>query len=225
MIKKELTYAAFMEALQVMLAEGQKPSVRVLRARLGGGSNSTIVEYLRRWRSESALEESAAGHELSDSIKSSLRAEFGRVAQIIRTDESLQRAQIEAQLQETAELLKESETRYQELETQLQTEQATAQQSILSLEKQLSTREERINTLEYQIQKFSEQLKTTLIEQNTAHHTAAKAEGRAELAEEMILKLETQLTDASREQETLKQALKAAEIQVAVLKSHTAIEN
>jgi hypothetical protein len=51
------------------------------------------------------------------------------------------------------------------------------------------------------------------------------AEGRAELAEEMILKLETQLADSSQEQETLKQALKTMEIQVAVLKSRTVMEN
>ena len=47
----------YIETLRVMLAEGLPPSVRVLRARLGVGSNSTIVEYLRRWRSESALGE------------------------------------------------------------------------------------------------------------------------------------------------------------------------
>ena len=51
MNKNNLTYAVFLDGLQAIQAEGLAPSVRTIRARIGG-SHSTLMEFFRRWRSE-----------------------------------------------------------------------------------------------------------------------------------------------------------------------------
>ena len=218
MNKKELTYVSFIETLRVMLAEGLPPSVRVLRARLGVGSNSTIVEYLRRWRSESALGETVE-EGISESFKTALRAEFGRVAQVVRADDAVQLSQAHTQLQEVTDLLRELEARGNELEAQRQAEQAAARQMALALEKQLAARDERVSELERRLNQLSEQLTEVVAEKTAAQVAVAKAEGRVEQAEKTIQKSEQQLEATSRERDALKKSLHEAEIQAAVAES------
>ena len=75
MIKNDLTYAAFLDTLRVIQAEGLTPSVRLIRARVGA-SNSTLIEYFRRWRGESEAARQI-DEEVSPAVLDALKADFG----------------------------------------------------------------------------------------------------------------------------------------------------
>lgn len=49
--RKRITYNAFVKAIREITEEGQSPSVRTIRSRIGG-SNSTLLQYLQRWEKE-----------------------------------------------------------------------------------------------------------------------------------------------------------------------------
>ena len=77
--KEALTYALFSETVDAMSADGKTLSVRAIRS-LIGGSNSTLLEYLQRWRNETSILAPTDGI-VSEPFKQALRAEMGRVAQ------------------------------------------------------------------------------------------------------------------------------------------------
>ena len=137
MNKNDITYAGFLDALRTIQAEGLTPSVRIIRARVGG-SNSTLVEYFRRWRSE-AESAKQIGENVSSALLDALKAEFGRIAQIVRADSSAQISKAENEVKEISDLLKESERNLARSESQ--NEETAAQ--LLELEKKLAALEAR----------------------------------------------------------------------------------
>jgi DNA repair exonuclease SbcCD ATPase subunit len=179
--KEAVNYELFMKTVDAMTAEGQTPSVRVIRS-LIGGSNSTLLECLRRWRSETSTL-APADDAVSEPFKQALRAEMGRVARTACQGVETQLIEEKRQAEEARSLLKETETRFEELESQYQAEQEQAAKNALSFEKQLAARDEQVAELRRQIDKLEARFKE-------ATKLAHEMEIRAAVAESRVTDLE-----------------------------------
>lgn len=152
--KDQVTFASFINAANELKEEGQQPSVRLIRLKIGG-SNSTLLEYLRRWHSETALAASV-DHQISAPLKDALLTEFGRVTQVLREKLQAEIDQERQQNKETRDLLSETENRCAEIEAKAHADREQAAASILKLEKQLAAANERAAELQRQADKASE---------------------------------------------------------------------
>lgn len=152
--KDQVTYANFIKATNELKEEGQQPSVRLIRLKIGG-SNSTLLEYLRRWHSETVLAASV-DHQISVPLKDALLTEFGRVTQVLREKLQAEIDQERQQNKETRDLLSETENRCAEIEAKAHADREQAAASILKLEKQLAAANERATELQRQADKASE---------------------------------------------------------------------
>ena len=152
--KDQVTYSSFIKAANEIKEEGQQPSVRLIRLKVGG-SNSTILDYLRRWHSETALSASV-DHQLSEPLKEALLTEFGRVTQSLREKLQAEINQERQQNKEIGELLAEAETRCAEIETRANTDREQSAAAILKLEKQLAAANERAAELQRQADKAAQ---------------------------------------------------------------------
>lgn len=152
--KDQVTYANFIKAANELKEEGQQPSVRLVRLKIGG-SNSTLLEYLRRWHSDTALAASV-DQQISDPLKDALLAEFGRVTQSLREKFQAEINQERQQNKEICELLAEAESRCAEIEAKAHSDREQAAAAILKLEKQLSAANERAAELQRQADKAAQ---------------------------------------------------------------------
>lgn len=73
----QITYQSVSTVCETLQAAGQTPSVRKVRAQIGG-SFSTISEYLTQWRLQTQ-QASSASHELSAALQKALLAEFSQI--------------------------------------------------------------------------------------------------------------------------------------------------
>lgn len=178
--KNQLTYQAVVKAINELKADGHTPSVRLIRTKVGG-SNSTLLEYLRRWQGEAALA-STTEEGISDIFLQSLKAEFGRMTLAIREKYEAALQQEKQQNKESQELLTESENRIADLETLAREHKEKTDQAILKLEKQLAAAMERTAEAQRQADKAlakadkqieSLQQKNTLV-QNENHQSQIK---------------------------------------------------
>jgi chromosome segregation ATPase len=160
--KDQVTYASFIKAANELKEEGQQPSVRLIRLKIGG-SNSTLLEYLRRWHSETALAASV-DHQISAELKDALLTEFGRVTQVLREKLQAEIDQERQQNKETRDFLLETENRCIEIEAKAQADREQAAASILKLEKQLAAANERAAELQRQADKASEKADKEIFE-------------------------------------------------------------
>ncbi len=149
--KEQVTYQAVTKAINELKAEGQIPSVRLIRAKVGG-SNSTLLEYLRRWQSEVALA-LATEDNISEGFQQALKAEFGRMTLAIREKYEAALQQERQQNKESQELLTEAETKIADMDSQARENKEKFDQTTLKLEKQLSVVTERAAELQRQIDK------------------------------------------------------------------------
>jgi chromosome segregation ATPase len=219
--KGPINYAAFAKAANEIKASGQTPSVRLVRSRLGGGSNSTLVEYIRHWHSENALA-STVDDNISEPFKQALLAEFGRVVKNVRDHLEEQLSQERTQAKETNDLLSESEARTTELEEQLKEEKQESDKTILQLEKQLAAMEERSTELQRQIDKLEEHLKESVIAQELARTESAKAQIQLERADKTAEKSEKRMEELNEKIAALQESAHRAEIKAAVAEARVA---
>jgi DNA repair exonuclease SbcCD ATPase subunit len=185
--KEAVSYGVFMEAIHSISAEGQTPSVRILRSMIGG-SNSTLLEYFRRWRSEMSspsLTDDSFSTEianLSESFKQSVRAAMGRATRAACQSLEDQLTEEKKQAEEARNLLEETETHLGKLEAQYQLDQEQAAQKVLCFEKQLAARDEQVAELRRQIEKLETRFQEAT---KLAHET----EIRAAIAESRVADL------------------------------------
>ena len=151
--KEQVTYQAVVKAINELKADGHTPSVRLIRSRVGG-SNSTLLEYLRRWQGEIALA-STTEDNISEVFQQSLKAEFGRMTLAIREKYEAALQQEKQQNKESQELLSEAETKVADLELQARENTEKSDRAILKLEKQLAAAIERTAELQRQADKNS----------------------------------------------------------------------
>lgn len=179
--KEQITYQAVVKAINELKADDQVPSVRLIRSKVGG-SNSTLLEHLRRWQGEAALA-STTEEGISEIFQQSLKAEFGRMTLAIRDKYETALQQEKQQNKESQELLAESENRIADLEVQAREYKEKSDQAILKLEKQLAAAVERTAEAQRQADKVlakadkqieSLQQKNTQL-QNEHHQSQIKA--------------------------------------------------
>lgn len=149
--KEQVTYQVVAKAINELQADGQTPSVRLIRSKVGG-SNSTLLEYLRRWQSDTGLA-SAIEENISEVFQQALKAEFGRMTLAIRGRYEALLQQEKQQNKESQELLAEAETKIADLELQARDNKEKSDQAILKLEKQLAAATERTAELQRQSDK------------------------------------------------------------------------
>lgn len=140
MAKSEsITFQSVAKLCNDMVIVGNKPSVRKLKAQLGG-SHSTLSEFLNQWRTQQALAHSNE-NELSEEFNQALLAEFSRVTEVVREKSKLLLNEKDEQLTEERELLAEYESRVVALEKALKESEEKVQSVQLALEKKLAVAE------------------------------------------------------------------------------------
>lgn len=114
----EITYPAVAAAAESLEQEGLEPSVRLVREKLGGGSNTTITPFLRKWKAARA-----ARDESSVQINPAINDLF-----------LVQLAEVATQASNKAELrAKEAEDAFDELARQMAETEAQLNSSNASL--------------------------------------------------------------------------------------------
>ena len=206
MNKNDLTYAAFLNAVQVIQAERLTPSVRIVRARVGG-SNSTLVEYFRRWHSDSEATKQI-DENVSSALSDALKAEFGRIAQIVRTDSAARLAKADGEVKEISDLLKESERNLERSESQ--NKEITSYG--LELEKKLAAQEARLLDSKEEITRLTHKLSETA-------DALVRSQAQAEQSLSALKTAEQKISEQHTEIESHRQARHAAEVRAAVAES------
>ena len=214
MKKEHITYPLFLQTVNQIKAEGQTPSVRLVRSRIGG-SNSTLLEFLRRWQGESALA-SSIDETISDDLRQALLIEFGRVTKNVRENLETLLVQEKAQSNEANDLLNEAETRISELEAQIKETKEQADHAILLLEKQLSATEERVTEFQRQLDKLEGQFKESVMALEIARTESAKAQIQLERADKTTQKAETKMEELEKKIIQLQEFAHQTEIRAAV---------
>ena len=214
MKKEHITYPLFLQTVNQIKAEGQTPSVRLVRSRIGG-SNSTLLEFLRRWQGESALA-SSIDETISDDLRQALLIEFGRVTKNVRENLETLLVQEKTQSNEANDLLNEAETRISELEAQIKETKEQADHAILLLEKQLSATEERVTEFQRQLDKLEGQFKESVMALEIARTESAKAQIQLERADKTTQKAETKMEELEKKIIKLQESAHQAEIRAAV---------
>lgn len=209
MIKNDLTYAVFLDTVQVIQAEGLTPSVRTVRARVGA-SNSTLVEYFRRWRNESEAAQQVSEN-VSPALLDAIKAEFGRIAQIIRADSAAQISKADNEVKEISDLLKESENNLARSESQNQ-EAATR---LLELEKKLAALEARLSDSKEEVTRLTSKL-------GDISDALARSQAQAEQSLTALKTAEQKISTQQAEIEAHRQARHEAEMKAAIAESKLA---
>jgi len=212
--KQDVTYQQYLKAVGDLKSQGLPPSVRSVQ-KIIGGSNSTILEYQRKMQADVAMA-STVEDGISDTLKQSLLAEFGRVVQSTRERLESQLAQERQQLKEANELLTEAEGRQTELEAQRQEENQQNTDKILILEKQLSATQERVTELQNQVDKLEQHLKESITAQEFARTEAAKSKLQLERADKDTEKAENRSKTLEARVSELQKQAHQAEIKSAV---------
>lgn len=190
--KDQVTYANFIKAANELKEAGQQPSVRLVRLKIGG-SNSTLLEHLRRWHGETALAASV-DQQISEPLKDALLAEFGRVTQSLRDKLQAEINQERQQNKEICELLAEAENRCSEIEAKAQLDREQSAVAILKLEKQLSAANERAAELQRQTDKAAQKADKEIAELQEKvgqlREEAHQAQIKAAIAETKVAAME-----------------------------------
>lgn len=214
MRKDQITYATFIQAANEIRAEGQTPSVRLIRAKIGG-SNSTLLGYLQQWRNDADLAASVDDN-ISETLRQAILSEYGRVTKSMRDHLETQLSQERAQNKEAGLLLNEAENRISELESLSENEKEQHATITLGLEKQLSATEEKAAELGRQVEKLEAQWKESIIAQESARTECAKAQLQLERADKSSAQAEKKIVELEQKIEKLQEAAHQAELRAAV---------
>lgn len=207
----DITYSAVAAAAESLEQEGFEPSVRLVREKLGGGSNTTIAPFLRKWK-----EARAARNESSVQINPAINDLF--LAQL---------AEVATQASNKAELrAKEADDAFDELAKQM-----------AGTEAQLNASNASLSATQAQLLQHQGQLQERVREMDElralAAATVAEADQRAEreraqaeaVRQELVrasLRLE-QVPDLQAALEEARQLLKASHDDVARAKRSEAV--
>lgn len=206
MIKNDITYPEFLDAVRIILAEGLDPSVRTIRARVGG-SNSTLVKYRRQWLSESESAQQI-NESVSSALSDALKAEFGRIAQTVRADSAAKISKAENEVKEISDLLKESERNL--ARSEFQNKETAAQ--LLELEKKMAALGARLFDSKEEIARLTHQLSET-------SDALVRSQTQAEQASTALKAAEQKISEQNAEIESQRQAKHEAEVKAAVAES------
>lgn len=196
MKKLDLQYKHIAEICRNLSNTGKKPTARNIREILGYGSLSTILEHLHQWQKESALSVTV-DEDLSPDIKQAILAECGRKLSAIREMLQSKIDERDTQLNETKEILKETELRVEEITADLERHKKESYDRYLYFERKVAAADEQaIIRTEYanevtkktdqQIAELRENLKKLQEEKHQSDIRAAAAEARNTELEKQI---------------------------------------
>jgi chromosome segregation ATPase len=123
MAREGITFEQVAAAADALVGEGQQPTIRAIRERLGTGSPNTVHKHLTAWR-EARPVAAAAAPELPQALTAAIAAEIERLraaladAQQGRTAAEQQAAVLAAKLEACAERVARAEARVEQIEQQ-----------------------------------------------------------------------------------------------------------
>ena len=146
MARPGITAAEVAAAAESILAEGGRPTIESVRARLGTGSPNTVLRHLSAWRAARPATQVAAV-ELPASLVASISAEIERAAAAARSESQADLAEARSERDELAEVGEALEGERDELAAQLLQlvgERDGLAGQVLQLTEQARTQAERI---------------------------------------------------------------------------------
>jgi chromosome segregation ATPase len=216
--RERVTYEEVAAACEALSDDQQRPSVRLVMQRVGGGSPKTINDFLRAWErvQEGASSLGDLGVHVSDEFKAALAQELAAVGGQIRKEVGARQEELEelyALAQESGDAARQQ---IGELEGQLREEQKQRQGAELQLQQQIASLQARLTD-----ETSRQQAATTgVLEARTAMHqaelTAAELRARLEGAQTELERERTTRRDLEKALTPLRDALTAAQQQVAV---------
>ncbi|SEG40461.1 replication region DNA-binding N-term [Legionella quinlivanii DSM 21216] len=169
---------------------GEKPSVRKLRAVLGG-SFTTINEYLRQWREEQSLA-GTSEFEISKELQDVIQSEFVRIAKEVQSSMQGTLEEKTADLEDALKEIKELNGKNFNLEIKIAETNKHYEQHRIESDKKLAILEAEISYLKNE----KEMLHKKLGEANKAKHdaeiSAVEAKARLDEIKKQMKKKETE---------------------------------
>ncbi len=181
-----VTYEVFVKAANELERENQRVSVHLVRAKVGG-SNSTLMQYLRKWKEEKQLA-STTDDDMSEPLRNALRSEFGRIAQKARARLENQLADEKSNTLEAQDLLSETEKRCTELQEQNTDFENLHKQTVSSYEKQIAGFETLLKDAQKREAILNEKIDSLQKSKHDAEVEAAVAKTRCETLEKELEK-------------------------------------
>ena len=132
----QITYQAVAKICNQLQMVGEKPSARKIIGEIGG-SFTTIIEHLKKWRAETHLSEST-DITISEELQKAIFAEFAQVAALVQSSLKETIEEKRADLQETTAALTEYELKYRQQELKLDEIHRQLHNDILAFEKKLA---------------------------------------------------------------------------------------
>lgn len=136
----EITYPAVAAAAESLEQEGLEPSVRLVREKLGGGSNTTITPFLRKWKAARAARNESSV-QINPAINDLFLAQLSEVAAQASNQAELRAKEAEDAFDELAKQLAETEAQFKAgsaslaaTQTQLLQHQGQLQASVREME-------------------------------------------------------------------------------------------
>lgn len=194
-----ITYEQVCDAASKLEAEGEKVTIKKVKALLGGNT-SRLVAFVKRWRENKQLA-SEADNDLSAPLRQAILAEFARISQKTSVQyEAIIQAEKQNAL-ELSELLIEAEKQQAELLSMHADKEKAYQHNILALERKLAKADARLTDF-----KSHDAALLKKIEVLQAQHHQAEIE--AAVAKAQCAALDKQLTAKSARKTKPKQSKK-----------------
>ena len=212
-----VTYEQVELACAQLKAEGIEPSVRLVVQRVGG-SNTTVLEHVKRWKASNPKTVPVRSDELPIDVMGSLQAMRDRAE---ATGEAKFAARLKEAEDERNDIAKENK--------QLQAQNAGLQMEITDLATERDTLKGQVQSHELELQTLREQLKREQESAQAARVELAKAQLKVEAADSRVAEAQQRetkaLTDVSRVSAALdveRTARAGAESRAAVAESQLA---
>ncbi len=123
----DLTYNAIAAAAEALEQQGQEPSVRMVRDKLGGGSNTKLTPLLRKWK-EARAARSASSVQVNPAIGDLILVQIAQVAAQASNDANLRARDAEEAFDELSDQAAELEARLAARDEDLAATRAQIQQ-------------------------------------------------------------------------------------------------
>ncbi|HRA42748.1 MAG TPA: DNA-binding protein [Gammaproteobacteria bacterium] len=131
-----ISYAVVASACAELIQQGDSPSVRKLRAHLGGGSFSTLQPHYHRWQDEQRLSQKTE-MDLSPAFRQAVLAEIGRATEVLEKKMTEDLGLEQERLAEAQNLLLECESQMEKLKNASEAKHEAAEQNRLKLEREV----------------------------------------------------------------------------------------
>jgi len=180
----QATYEAFKTAANQLENEGERISVRSVRAKIGG-SNSKLMECLRQWKSEKQLVDEIDEF-ISEPFRQALLAERGRAVKQTRERLEKQLTDEKNSTQETLILLVETEKMCAQHGERIKALEANYQKTVLNFEQQVAGLKARLKDEESREESLMQQLERLRTGKHQAEVESAVAKSHYEALKKQL---------------------------------------